>query len=93
MGNETCQNPWNRNCSHTDIVVSIMVNEEEKPICRSCWRIIADSDREWGSFVYRDPTLISAPKIDIPPKPKISKPKVKKITRPDGTTVYSVVGS
>lgn len=48
--NMTCKNPFFR-CRgkhSSDIAVIIMYKGEEHPICKECWRKIADSDIEWG---------------------------------------------
>ncbi|MGD6805804.1 MAG: hypothetical protein ACQCN4_02465 [Candidatus Bathyarchaeia archaeon] len=45
---EVCHNPLKLNCQGTDIVVYIQVGSEKLPICRECWRELADSDVEWG---------------------------------------------
>jgi len=45
---EVCQNPWKRKkCGNTDIAVYILYGNRRLPICNSCWRRIAKSDREW----------------------------------------------
>jgi len=44
---EVCQNPWKPECKNTDITVTIIYKGEPKPICRTCWEEIADSDKEW----------------------------------------------
>ena len=52
---EVCQNPWKRKkCKNTDIAIYIYYNNRRLPICRSCWKQIARSDKEW-----RNPELFS----------------------------------
>jgi len=48
MKEEKCQNPWNKNCKKTNIVLGILYKGEELPICASCWDKIAVSAHEWG---------------------------------------------
>ncbi len=46
---EKCQNPFRkRKCGRTDIELYIWYKGEKLPICRKCWKKIADSDLEWG---------------------------------------------
>ena len=42
-----CRNPWNSKCENTDINVFIYFKDELLPICRNCWRKIADKSFEW----------------------------------------------
>ncbi|MCK4424212.1 hypothetical protein KAU93_00895 [Candidatus Bathyarchaeota archaeon] len=42
-----CRNPWNGRCKNTDITVYILFRGEKLPICRRCWRKIAEKDLEW----------------------------------------------
>jgi len=44
---EDCQNPWNKKCGNHDIEVYILLKGERVPICRSCWKKIAEKDLEW----------------------------------------------
>jgi len=46
---ESCQNPWNGTCGNTEIVLYIYYEGERLPICRECWKGIADHDLEWGN--------------------------------------------
>jgi len=46
---ERCLNPFRkRRCDSTDIELYIKYKGERRPICRKCWKKIADSDKEWG---------------------------------------------
>ena len=42
-----CRNPWNGECKNTDIEVTIYYKKELLPICRSCWKEIAEKDLSW----------------------------------------------
>jgi len=44
---EHCKNPWNGECKNTDIEVYIYHKGERQPICRNCWKKIAEKDIEW----------------------------------------------
>jgi hypothetical protein len=44
---ENCKNPWNGKCRNTDIEVYIYYRNKRLPICRKCWRTIAEKDIEW----------------------------------------------
>ncbi len=44
---ERCQNPWNKKCDKNDIEVYILLKGEKVPICRRCWKEIAEKDLEW----------------------------------------------
>ncbi|MCW4041255.1 MAG: hypothetical protein NWE83_10960 [Candidatus Bathyarchaeota archaeon] len=44
---EQCGNPWNITCHRKDIQVYIQYQEEQRPICRSCWQTIAKPKYEW----------------------------------------------
>jgi len=44
---ECCQNPWNPRCESPDIELYIVYEGRTVPICKSCWRKIAKTDREW----------------------------------------------
>jgi len=44
---ESCRNPWNGNCRNSDIELYIHYKNKVLPICRHCWRQIADRDLEW----------------------------------------------
>ncbi len=44
---ECCQNPWNKKCGNNDIEVYIFLKEERLPICRDCWKEIAEKNLEW----------------------------------------------
>jgi hypothetical protein len=48
QGNENCANPWNGECRSTDIVLYILFEGDNLPICRDCWNEIAETDIEWG---------------------------------------------
>lgn len=44
-----CDNPWvEKPCTKHDIALSIMFKENQKDICHSCWKKIAEEDIEWG---------------------------------------------
>jgi len=45
-----CMNPWRPECKNTDIEVSIYYNGRMVPICRECWKEIANKDVEWSSL-------------------------------------------
>lgn len=47
---ESCANPWNGRCQNSDIAVYICYNGMILPICRECWKDIADSDLEWQGY-------------------------------------------
>jgi len=50
MNGEVCQNPWKRKkCNRTDIAVYIYYKGRMLPICNTCWRQIARTNREWGN--------------------------------------------
>jgi len=51
---EVCHNPLKVDCESNDIVVYIQVGSEKLPICRSCWRELAESDLEWGEEGLKD---------------------------------------
>lgn len=42
-----CRNPWNGECKNTDIEVTIYYKKDLLPICRSCWKEIAEKDITW----------------------------------------------
>jgi len=42
-----CRNPWNGECRNTDIEVTIYYKNRLLPICRECWRDIAEKDLTW----------------------------------------------
>lgn len=42
-----CRNPWNGECRNTDIEVTIYYKNRLLPICRECWRNIAEKDLTW----------------------------------------------
>ena len=42
-----CRNPWNGECKNTDIEVTIYYKNRLLPICRECWRNIAEKDLTW----------------------------------------------
>ena len=44
---ESCRNPWNGNCRNSDIELYIYYKNKMLPICRHCWKQIADKDLEW----------------------------------------------
>ncbi|MDH5268292.1 MAG: hypothetical protein OEW62_11555 [Candidatus Bathyarchaeota archaeon] len=44
---ERCRNPWNDTCKNTDIEVYIYYKGRQLPICRHCWRHMADENVEW----------------------------------------------
>ncbi|MEM1589838.1 MAG: hypothetical protein QW175_05420 [Candidatus Bathyarchaeia archaeon] len=44
---EHCRNPWDKSCRNEDIGVYIVFKDEKLPICRRCWRKIAEKDLEW----------------------------------------------
>lgn len=44
---EYCQNPWNPDCESPDIELYIIYKNRKIPLCRSCWRIIAETELEW----------------------------------------------
>ena len=44
---EHCGNPWNGKCKKTEIQLYIFYKGRQVPICRECWRDIADKDLEW----------------------------------------------
>jgi len=44
---EYCQNPWNPDCESPDIELYIVYKSRKIPLCRSCWRIIAETELEW----------------------------------------------
>ena len=45
-----CMNPWKPECRNTNIEVSIYYKGKMIPICRDCWREIANRDIEWSSI-------------------------------------------
>ncbi|RJS85648.1 hypothetical protein CW706_00780 [Candidatus Bathyarchaeota archaeon] len=45
-----CMNPWKPECRNTDIEVSIYYKGKMIPICRECWKEIANRDVEWSSI-------------------------------------------
>ena len=45
---DECANPWNGTCDNTDIALYIRDDERRLPICRICWKEIADTSMEWG---------------------------------------------
>jgi len=45
-----CMNPWKPECRNTNIEVSIYYKGKMIPICRYCWREIANRDIEWSSI-------------------------------------------
>lgn len=45
---DECTNPWNGTCGNTDIALYIRSNQRRLPICRMCWKKIADTSMEWG---------------------------------------------
>jgi len=49
-GTVHCMNPWNKNCTNTDIEVTIYYKGELLPICKECWKEISEKDIEWSSF-------------------------------------------
>jgi len=46
-GKETCMNPWNGECSNTDISLYIMYKGRRLPICWECWGDISSKNIEW----------------------------------------------
>ena len=44
---EICGNPWTQNCEKRNITIYITYQNEKKPICRSCWKEISNSEYEW----------------------------------------------
>jgi len=38
---ERCMNPWNGECSSQDITLYIFYEGQRLPICRECWKAIA----------------------------------------------------
>ena len=44
---EYCKNPWNGGCRSKEIEVYIYYKGKRLPICRECWRDIADKNVEW----------------------------------------------
>jgi len=44
---EYCKNPWNGGCNNKDIEVYIYYKGKRLPICRGCWRDIANKNVEW----------------------------------------------
>ena len=44
---ECCQNPWHPDCESSDIELYIVYKSRKIPLCRSCWRIIAETELEW----------------------------------------------
>jgi len=47
FGAEACMNPWNGQCSSTDIALYIMFKGRRLPICWKCWEAISSTDIEW----------------------------------------------
>lgn len=47
LNREQCGNPWNGKCHRNDIHVYIQYQNEQRPICRSCWQKLADPEYEW----------------------------------------------
>ena len=42
---EVCQNPFRkRRCNRTDIVLLLMHNHEQLPICSLCWKKLSEMD-------------------------------------------------
>jgi len=50
MIEDKCQNPLNPKCGNADIAVTIQVGFHMLPICRRCWREIAERRVEWGEW-------------------------------------------
>ena len=44
---EKCNNPWKEKCKNPDIEVFIYYKNKRLPICKKCWRKIAEKDIEW----------------------------------------------
>jgi hypothetical protein len=44
---ENCNNPWKTKCKKKDIEVYIYYKNERLPICKKCWKKIAEKDVEW----------------------------------------------
>jgi hypothetical protein len=44
---EHCKNPWNGSCKNPNITLYILFKGEKLPICRQCWTVIADKEKEW----------------------------------------------
>ncbi|MEM2917431.1 MAG: hypothetical protein QXN63_03645 [Candidatus Bathyarchaeia archaeon] len=44
---EHCKNPWNGECKKIDIEVYVFYKGKQLPICKDCWREIAEKDIEW----------------------------------------------
>lgn len=45
-----CRNPWNGECTNTDIGLSIYYEGEFLPICHKCWREISERNLEWSGI-------------------------------------------
>ncbi|HDM44962.1 hypothetical protein J7K52_03095 [Candidatus Bathyarchaeota archaeon] len=45
---ERCENPWNKRCGNSDIILYIYYKGRRLPICRSCWAEISQKDIEWS---------------------------------------------
>jgi len=44
---EVCGNPWNGECTSTNIALYIMYKGRRLPICRRCWEAISSRNIEW----------------------------------------------
>lgn len=51
---DKCRSPINPGCGERDIAVYIVFDGKVLPVCRKCWRVIADTDLEWWEGISED---------------------------------------
>ncbi len=50
---ERCRSPLNPDCGNWDIALYIFFEGKRLPVCRKCWRQMAETDLEWGESIPR----------------------------------------
>lgn len=62
MAPEVCGSPLKEKCDGREIAVYIYLADGKIPVCRECWRRIAESDLEWSLEVKMEELKMEAKK-------------------------------